>query len=149
MKTKILVIDFFVATLFAVVAQKSFADIPPPGSYTQSCRDIWIEGVTLHANCKDLSGQFVPSPPLDISTCKGGDIFNANGQLGCKPPAHRPNPPGSYLGSCTRVSVDSNDTLHATCKNRAGEWIATHLDNISTCRGVIENQDGQLRCSGR
>jgi CVNH domain len=150
----ILVIDFFVATLFAVAAQKSFADNLPAGSYTQSCRDVWVENDTLHASCQTRAGNWITSVLPDISSC-GGDISNQDGHLRCNrgagpPGGYRtqgsPSPRGSYLQSCRDVWVE-NDTLHASCQTRAGNWITSGLTYISQCRGDISNQDGHLRCN--
>jgi hypothetical protein len=151
----ILVIDFFVATLFAVAAQKSFADNLPAGSYTQSCRDAWVDHGTLHASCQTRAGNWITSVLPDISRCRG-DISNQDGQLRCNRGAAPPGgshtqgspPRGSYLQSCRDVWVD-NDTLHASCQTRGGNWITSVLRDISRCRGDIANQDGQLRCTVR
>jgi hypothetical protein len=40
----------------AGLSVSAYAQAPPPGSYTQSCRDIRIQGTTLTAVCRRASG---------------------------------------------------------------------------------------------
>jgi hypothetical protein len=54
----------------------------PPGSYQQSCTDAWMSGSQLTANCTNNGGQRVRSS-IDVSSCRGADIGNLNGQLRC------------------------------------------------------------------
>jgi hypothetical protein len=157
----ILVIDFFVATLFAVAAQKSFADKVPAGSYLQSCRDVWVENNTLHASCQTRAGNWVTSGLGYVSQCRD-DISNQDGHLRCNRGATagggaaapggshtQVSPPrGSYLQSCRDVWV-ANDVLHASCQTRGGNWVTSVLRDFSSCHADIENQDGQLRCTVR
>ena len=55
----------------------------PPGSYTESCRDIYLRGDTLRARCQTENGRWVWSQLNDWDSCRGG-IFNDNGQLRCR-----------------------------------------------------------------
>jgi hypothetical protein len=31
---------------------------PPNGSYAESCRDIWVQGGVLHAQCRHSNGKY-------------------------------------------------------------------------------------------
>lgn len=54
----------------------------PQGSYTQSCRNISMEGDTLRAECPNPGGHFKASSLSQVSSCVG-DITNRNGKLWC------------------------------------------------------------------
>jgi hypothetical protein len=58
---------------------------PPGGSYTESCRDIYVDGGVLYAQCKTRSGQWNPPDPkgLTYATCRNG-IENIDGHLRCR-----------------------------------------------------------------
>jgi len=56
---------------------------PPGGSYMESCRDIWVEQGTLHAECRHSDGRWTQSPPLGYGACHNG-IENIEGTLKCK-----------------------------------------------------------------
>ncbi|HWZ43537.1 MAG TPA: CVNH domain-containing protein [Candidatus Saccharimonadales bacterium] len=121
----------------------STGSAPPPGSYTQSCRDIFRTGNTLHASCKNRAGAFVSAKLDNINQCVG-PIEAFDGALGCS--TGGAPPPGSYTQSCRDIFRTGN-TLHASCKTRDGRFVATTLDNINQCAGPIEEFDGQLACS--
>ncbi|MBZ5534139.1 MAG: CVNH domain-containing protein [Acidobacteriia bacterium] len=116
---------------------------PPGGSYTRSCRDVWLENGTLHASCQNRGGVWITSVLPNISQCRG-DIQNQEGQLRCDRGATPPG--GSYTASCRDIWLD-NQTLHANCQNRNGGWVSSTIPDISRCRGDIQNQDGQLHCN--
>jgi hypothetical protein len=40
----------------AALSASAYAQAPPPGSYTQSCRDIRLQGTTLTAVCRRAGG---------------------------------------------------------------------------------------------
>lgn len=118
----------------------------PPGSYRQSCRDIYVNGTTLYAACKDNNGAWQPQSILtDIQQCTG-DIQNLNGKLECNKGGT--TPPGSYQQSCRDIYVNGT-TLYATCKTSNGAWSSTptSLSNVNQCIGGILNINGVLRCS--
>lgn len=54
----------------------------PGGSYQQSCINARMNGSTLSASCTAPNGNRVYSS-LDVRRCRGGDIANRNGYLGC------------------------------------------------------------------
>jgi hypothetical protein len=54
----------------------------PNGSYSQSCRDMWIAMGTLNAQCKDRGGNWHKSSPLTVASCRNG-IDNIDGTLQC------------------------------------------------------------------
>jgi len=57
--------------------------LPPGGSYTQSCQDIYVEGGILHAQCKKMDGHWKVSIPLTYGPCARG-VENINGDLRCQ-----------------------------------------------------------------
>lgn len=122
---------------------KCLADNPPGGSYQQSCRNISANGGTLTAQCRTRSGAWPNTSLPNYHQCVG-DIQNQDGQLRCNRGAAPPG--GSYQQSCRDVWIDSG-TLHASCRNRGGNWMTSDLPNVSQCRGDIQNQEGQLRCN--
>lgn len=114
----------------------------PPGGYTASCRDIYVGGNTLAANCRNFSQKYVPSQLDNFNKCVG-DIFNNNGQLGCS--FGQPIPAGSYQDSCSDVHIDSQNILHALCVRRNGDRYAASLP-VADCHSTISNVNGHLNC---
>ena len=53
----------------------------PRGDYAQTCRNIYVRGDTLRAQCQNTSGQWVWTQLNDWDSCRG--ISNNNGQLTC------------------------------------------------------------------
>src|ERR1700746_2255497 len=60
----------------------AYGQAPPPGSYTQSCRDIRMQGTTLTAVWRRACGRGEQLTALNVAHCVG-DIGNNNGQLQC------------------------------------------------------------------
>lgn len=118
---------------------------PPSGPYAETCRFIFTSGTTLIANCKNAGGKWVAQTSLgDFKHCVG-DIQNHNGQLHCN--MGSTPPPGPYIKTCQFIFT-SGTKLTANCKNADGKWAAqTSLLDFDHCRGIIENQNGVLRCS--
>jgi len=54
----------------------------PQGSYSQTCRNIYVRGDYLRAQCQDTHGNWVWSQLNDWDDCRRG-IDNINGQLRC------------------------------------------------------------------
>ncbi len=65
------------------VLRCSTGSAPPGGPYTNSCRDIWVGGGMLNAECRHSNGQWTPSPPLQFASCRNG-IDNIEGRLKCR-----------------------------------------------------------------
>ena len=132
--------------LVSMVAMFSFAGTAgaspvPQGGYTQSCRDIYVGGTSLFANCRNLSQIYVFTQLDHFDACVG-DISNNNGQLLCsfgQPPA------GGYQASCTDIRIDSDNNLQALCTRRNGERWTTSLP-LAGCHQNISNIDGHLNC---
>jgi CVNH domain len=114
----------------------------PPGSYQQSCRDMFVDQRNLNASCKDRSGRFRNALLLDYRNCQG-DIWNGDGQLLC----NREAPPGgSYAQSCRDIVAEAGN-VRATCRRMNGSWQASFLPNYRGCVGDLWNHDGVLECS--
>jgi len=115
----------------------------PAGGYTESCRDISVNGTSLTATCKDIAGNWASqSTILNYARC-GEYIFNQNGVLKCQP--DKRSPEGTYRSTCTDIQLDDDDILFAICKKIDGSRAISKLQ-ISACRGNISNIDGHLSC---
>jgi hypothetical protein len=116
--------------------------LQPPGSYTQSCRDIRMKGSTLHAICKSVDGREAPTSLHDANRCAQG-VVNVNGILNCE--VSDVLPPGSYISSCKDVRLQGT-TLVASCNNGKDRWGPAELRDAHKCSGDITNHNGELRC---
>lgn len=114
----------------------------PAGGYMQTCRDIWMEGSTLHASCKTRNDAWVSTVLANTNQCVG-TISNQDGNLRCN--RGGPVPGGDYTQTC-RDSWMEGSTLHASCKTISGAWVSTILNNVGQCNGAIRNIDGSLDC---
>ena len=56
--------------------------VVPAGSYSQSCRNIYVRGDNLRAMCQNREGQWVWSELRDWDDCRRG-IQNDDGRLRC------------------------------------------------------------------
>jgi hypothetical protein len=63
-----------------------------------------------------------------------------------QPAAAQGAPQGSYLRSCTNVSV-RGDTLSASCRRQDGREDRSTLAGFKRCVGDIGNDNGVLRCA--
>jgi len=118
---------------------------PPGGSYTQVCRDQWVDGASLRAVCRKRDGAWINTTLANFARCRG-DISDQDGRLSCP---FAPQPPnGSYKQSCRNISTDGTN-LRAACRKRNGQFVNTALNNYGRCASDISNQDGSLRCKMR
>lgn len=117
-------------------------EIPvPSGSYQSSCRNAYVDGNTLRAECRDRNSR-LRDAALQLP-CRR-DIGNDNGALVCgrvETPAAAPS--GSYLASCRNASV-LNGVLEAECRRNNGRFRGTSLR--LPCRSDIVNENGALVC---
>jgi hypothetical protein len=142
---------FTVSLLAAVLTLCATASAAPapPGSYRQSCQDIYADGDVLAATCRNSYGNWNYTTLSNYRDCEG-DIANRNGRLVC---VHDDDdnddddwvPRGSYRNTCRRERVEDG-TLIAECVDRNGRWRYTELQNFRSCRGDIANVNGWLRC---
>jgi hypothetical protein len=116
---------------------------PPGGSYTQSCRYAFVDGNTLFAECKTVSGQWQWKQLQNFSQCIG-DIANFDGILACNIGGQPPS--GSYTQTC-RFAYVNGTTLFAECKTMSGQWQWTQLPNVNQCLQPPGNLDGGLACN--
>jgi len=116
----------------------------PRGSYSQSCREIHVQGNSLRAVCQTVGGNWVGSTLNDYDRCVG-EIVNDDGRLECTRSGGRVVPAGSYAQSCRNVYV-RGDNLRAMCQSRDGRWVWSELHDWDDCRGGIVNENGNLRC---
>lgn len=123
----------------------------PPGSYTQTCNRVHVDGDTLRALCQTSGGQWVDTFLSDFRRCTG-DITNIEGRLTCGGYGHperdvaRGAPQGSYTQTCNDVRADGY-ALRARCQTSDGRWLDAYIDNYSQCVGDIVNDEGHLECS--
>ena len=142
---------FVVSFLAAIAFWCTAADAAPapPGSYRQSCQDIYADGEVLAATCRKNNGSWNYSTLSNYRDCEG-DIANRNGRLECVRDDDDDDdggwvPRGRYRETCRRVRVEDG-TLTAECVDRNGRWRYTELQNFRSCRGDIANVNGWLRC---
>jgi len=55
----------------------------PPGSYSQSCSDIFMSGAMLGGHCRTRAGDSRKTVLKDVQTCHAGSIENQDGNLTC------------------------------------------------------------------
>jgi hypothetical protein len=86
-------------------------NMPPSGSYRDSCEDIWVEAGNLHAKCKDMHGNTHDTALNDFAQCIDPP-WNYDGNLRCNkgdiPPL------GPYHNHCDDIWVEYGN-LHARC----------------------------------
>ncbi len=115
---------------------------PPPGGYTQSCEQTFVNGPNLNSKCLNRAGRQITTTLLNFGQCVG-DIFNADGNLRCSRGGLPPT--GEYTQSCTGSYMDGA-TLHSSCKTITGAYIEASLINLGACRSTIGNINGVLTC---
>ncbi len=115
----------------------------PPGSYTETCKDIKMKGSTLHAVCRSLDGREMATSLKEANRCSQG-VANINGILSCV--VSDVLPPGSYIATCKDVRMQGT-TLYASCNNGKDRWVSAQLRDAHKCAGDIANHEGSLRCT--
>ncbi len=83
----------------AAIAPAPVSNIPPAGSYLQTCRNITSNGTTVNATCETIGGAWVPTS-LYFPNC-AGDIANINGVLQCNVPQGPSSPAAAATGAVT------------------------------------------------
>lgn len=64
------------------------SDVLPPGSYLATCKDVRLQGTSLHASCKTNKDRWVSAELRDANRCPG-DIANHDGTLRCVDIKHK------------------------------------------------------------
>ena len=137
-----------------VSAQRGYRGYPP-GSYLETCRNIYVEGDQLAAECQERDGDWRRTSLDDFDRCTSGIVNNA-GRLVCTKGNDGDRgyyrggwqgsyPPGDYVQTCRNVYMDGNRLL-AECQKRNGGWRGTSLDNVDLCTDQIVNNNGHLVC---
>lgn len=117
----------------------------PAGSYRGSCKDIRVDGNQLKAKCEKRNGAW-NNTSLNYKKCSG-DIWNENGELGCKGSGSGGKvPAGSYKQSCKDYYTEGN-WLYAKCQKKNGGWYNSSI-KYSNCNKDIWNNNGELTCGG-
>jgi hypothetical protein len=127
--------------LCAMCSTANAQSAPPPGPYTESCRDIEMRGTTLTATCKASSGKWEKTRLKNADKCSDG-VANTDATLVCRTGLL---PPGSYVSTCDNVRLEGT-TLKANCNNSKGKAVATELRNANQCTADIANHEGVLKC---
>ena len=130
--------------LALVLAAPAGAEVLPPGSYRDTCRDCYVDNGRLHCRCRGDGGGWYRTS-IKYYRC-GGDISNVDGSLSCGGGGRYSLPQGSWRESCRNGRVQG-DTLLAECKNRHGDWVQAWL-SLKRCRRQVGNEDGRLVCGG-
>ena len=109
-----------------------------PGSYTESCSQIALEGSTLSAVCKTRSGAMVGTTLVKATSCQG-DIPNWNGNLSCMKPG------GSWAETCEGLSVDQNSgEITSNCRRRdqsINTAVSKPSGSLTNCNGYLTSAD--------
>ena len=69
-------------TLRCQGGQAGYPATLPPGSWRASCRDGYLDGGTLHAECRQINGRWNDAR-LNMNRCPWGPIANDDGRLVC------------------------------------------------------------------
>ena len=80
----------------------------PPGNWRNSCRDAYVQGRVLYAECRNILGLWQQTS-LNLKACPNGPVANQNGRLVCGG--------GGQVGSRLTLYDDANfsgDTLQLT-----------------------------------
>lgn len=117
----------------------------PQGSYQGSCKQINWNGISLSAECKNTTGEYLSTSLSTLSCTTGGTVSNNHGHLECDQLSSN-LPQGSYLQSCKYISFNG-ENLSATCSNTVGYPIKSTL-GIGACDdgSTISNVHGHLSC---
>lgn len=124
----------------------------PRGSYRETCRREDVEGRTLKAECQDRNGRWRYTELANFRSCQG-DIYNANGMLGCRRGGDDGDdddddddglPGGNWRYSCRDYRVYGR-VLYAECRDNYGTWRATSID-LRQCGNNVSNFGGRLVC---
>lgn len=116
---------------------------PPAGSYSQTCRDIHVNGYLLQASCQTSDGRWL-NASIDAYNQCASEIVNDEGQLQCTRQGGRGVPPGTYSQTCRQIYM-RGDTLRAQCETTDSRWVWTQLNDWDSCRSIT-NINGQLHC---
>lgn len=120
----------------------------PQGSWRGTCRDAYMEGSILYAQCSQRDGDWKRAS-LDLRRCYGAPVVNANGRLECsQQAASGALPPGPWRQSCRDGQV-RGDVLYAVCRQDHGDWKRAKV-YLPECVGrPISNDNGRLVCQLR
>ena len=80
-------------------APQAAAPTQPTGSFSQSCRNVQVQGSNVTAECRNIHSQY-PKSTINFTACRG-DLSNQNGVLTC-PGATASVPAGQDDGSGER-----------------------------------------------
>ena len=158
----LITIGIVLAAVGLATAPAWSASGPPPGSYLQSCRNVYLDSSTgkpkVYADCPDHQGRYHHSG-TQYMKC-GGDIANQDGALACVQPGSGPGPApepgpgpiggmpaGSWQQSCRQPALNGS-MLTAACLRGSGGYSLSSLDIRSCGGGPVGNRNGNLFCEG-
>ena len=137
------------------VAATPVSNLPPGGSYTQTCNSVSYNNGVLTANCERIDGGFQPSTLNVGSNCPGGTVVNINGQLQCAtqvPIATQANPnpvaslvPGSPTSPANVVNPATGQSIPVIIDPNTGIAFTSEypLSQINPITGYPFNFAGQ------
>lgn len=125
-----------------------------PGEWWDSCRNAFVNGKNLVAECTDMNGNWVSSA-VDAESCETA-IANQNGRLACViselypdtptlTPQQMREIPGPWSDSCTDAQL-SGTILVADCTDSEGTTSRSGID-LNSCNTTIEYMHGYLVCA--
>ena len=119
----------------------------PGGNWRYSCRNIYVRGDKLFAECRDFGGGWERTG-ITYTACRGG-MMNRGGSLECSRGGYYASsydraPDGSFRASCRNIQVQG-EKLYAECRDFGGGWERTGI-TYTSCQGDIANRGGELVC---
>lgn len=118
----------------------------PDGSYRESCRNAYVEGDTLFAQCLDRFSRWHSAALPNYRACSG-DIFNANGVLRCRYGDDEDGlPGGNWRFSCRSAHMEGT-VLFALCRDSNGYWHDASIDLRDCELRAVSSSEGRLLCS--
>lgn len=98
------------------------------GDFSQTCRDVSINGSTLSASCAKADGFTQNMSSINLNA----DIENVDGNLTWQP--------DNFIETCRNTQVVNGSMMSAECKTRAQRWNSTNInldDHIANINGVL------------
>lgn len=91
----------------------------PRGSYSQTCRDVRVQGDRLRARCETSDGRWIDTTLDDLDRCVG-DIVNDEGHLECRRSGGRTVPTQTFAKEYRNAPQSEPESPSAVAKIRFG-----------------------------
>src|SRR5262249_5926266 len=115
----------------------------PPGSWSQTCRNGYVQGGWVYAECQRKNGNW-RNANAALGSRPGGGLAQGKRSVVCERGGGK-LPSGSWSQSCRNGYVNGN-WMTAQCRQRDGNWTYANLDLRSCQGGPVGNNNGRLFC---